>query len=210
MTSVVIVDDHALIREGLRRALGRADGVTVVGEAASAAECRALVRQQEPDVVVLDIRLPDEDGLSLCRALRQAHPEVGVVILTMYGDDSHLLAAREAGAAGFVAKDAPSRDVLAAIQRAADDPDVFSATGLTGALGRLGANPAVDLTTREKEVLDLLAEGLSVSGISRRLFISESTTKTHVSKIYSKLGASNRAQALMTALRLGLISSERS
>lgn len=205
MTTVVVVDDHALIREGLRRAIERAPGLTAAGEGASVAEARALVRTVGPDVVVLDIRLPDGDGLAMCRELRDTYPALGVVILTMYGDDVHLLEAREAGAAGFVAKDAPARDVVAAVRRAAADPRSFSAEGLADAVRRHSESRAPALTERESQVLRLLAEGLSVSGISRRLYISDSTTKTHVGKIYTKLGASNRAQALMTALKLGLL-----
>ncbi len=128
-------------------------------------------------------------------------------MLTMYGDDAHLLRARSASASAFVSKDAPAQNVVSAIRHAAARPDKFVAEGLAEA-ERNRAEHAL-LTTREQEVLNLLAEGLGVAGISSALFISESTTKTHVAKIYGKLGASNRAQALMTAIQRGLVDNSR-
>ena len=205
MIKVVLIDDHALIRDGLRRAIDRAEGLTVVGEAASVAEGLSVVNHFSPEVVVIDVRLPDGDGVELCRELRDLDPARGLVILTMYGGDQQLLSAQNAGASAFVAKSAPARDVIAAIRHAAESPDKYMADGLAAALSRSRDSGTPKLTSREREVLDLLAEGLGVAAISRRLFISESTTKTHVAKIYGKLGATNRAQALMTAIRMGLI-----
>jgi DNA-binding NarL/FixJ family response regulator len=202
---VVLVDDHTLIREGLRRALDRAEGMSVVGEASSILEARAVAHHTAPDVAVVDVRLPDGNGIDLCRELRDQDPALGVVILTMYGDTEHLLKSRDAGASTFVSKDAPASQVITAIRHAAARPDEFMAAGLAEALASQQRGEAVALTKREQEVLALLADGLGVAGISQQLFISESTTKTHVAKIYAKLGASNRAQALMTAIRKGLV-----
>jgi DNA-binding NarL/FixJ family response regulator len=204
---VVLVDDHALIREGLRRAVDRAEDMSVVGEANSIIEARAVINHVDPTVCVLDVRLPDGNGLDLCREVRGDDPAIGVIMLTMYGDDVHLLRARSAGASAFVSKDAPAPTVVKAIRHAATAPNTFIAEGLADA-ERNQARQTV-LTNREQEVLNLLAEGLGIAGISSALFISESTAKTHVAKIYGKLGASNRAQALMTAVHRGLVPESR-
>ncbi|HEX3907953.1 MAG TPA: response regulator transcription factor [Mycobacteriales bacterium] len=205
-TSVVLVDDHDLIRQGLRRAFERADDFTVVGEAATVADALAAVESKTPDVITIDVRLPDGNGIDAVRKLRAAHPQLGIVVLTMYAEDEHLLGALEAGASAFVAKDAPADDVVAAARHAAVAPDAFSATDLADAMRRRLTPPAPPLSPREAEVLGLLADGLAVAQIAKTLYISESTTKTHISKLYDKLGAANRAQALMTAMRRGLIS----
>jgi len=206
---VVLVDDHPLVREGIRRAIDRTEGVTLVGEAQSLKEARAVIRHVSPSVIVVDIRLPDGNGIDLCQELRDEDPVRGVVVLTMYGDREHLLRARECGASSFVSKDAPARDVISAIRHAASRPDDFVAAGLAEALAAPPGDGVAPLTPREREVLSLLAEGLGVAGISKRLYISESTTKTHMAKLYAKLGVSNRAQALMKAIRLGLVPPDR-
>lgn len=205
MASVLIVDDHAMIREGLRRSFERAEDFDVIAEAASVAEAQASISHSAPEVVVLDIRLPDGDGLELCREIRDTDPAIGVVILTMYGGDEYLLEARDSGASAFVPKEAPATDVVAAARRALVEPDEFVAKGLADALQRRSTAQYPSLTPREKEVLALLVDGLGVAAIARRLYISESTTKTHVAKIYAKLGATNRAQAVIAAVRLGLV-----
>lgn len=208
MIRVALVDDHALIREGMRRAIERADDMRVAAEAASVAEGKSIIRMQPYDVLVVDLKLPDGDGLDLVAPFRRHNPAAGIVVLTMYGGDDHLLRARSAGASRFIAKDAPSREVVAAIREAFERPTEFKATGLADALARRESSTTPQLTRREREVLALLGEGLGVSAISGRLFISESTTKTHVAKIYGKLGATNRASALMAAIRLGLLEPE--
>lgn len=205
---VVLVDDHDLIRQGLRRAFERADDFEVVGEAGSIGQAGKVVEATRPDVVVLDVRLPDGTGLDLARQLRRTSPELGIVVLTMYAGDEQLFGALDAGASAFVAKDAPSDDVVAAARHAAASPRSFTAADLASAMQRRMNPSRPQLSPREREVLGLLADGLGVAQISRRLFISESTTKTHISKLYEKLGAGNRAQALMAALRAGLISSD--
>lgn len=205
MTTVLIVDDHDLIRQGLRRAFERADDFDVVGEAASVAEGRAQVDALAPDVVVCDVRLPDGSGLDLVRAVRDEHPDTGLVVLTMYAGDDQLFGALDAGASAFVPKDAPADEVVAAARHAAAAPRAFAAADLAAAMQRRLTPTGPQLSPREREVLQLLADGLGVAAISRRLYISESTTKTHISKLYDKLGAANRAQALMTAIRVGLI-----
>ena len=204
LTRVVLVDDHELIREGLRRAFERSGDFDVLGEAGSIAQARELLAQN-PDVVIFDVRLPDGSGLDATRESRQKYPELGIVVLTMYAGDEQLFGALDAGASAFVPKDAPAGEVVAAARHAARSPHSFTAPDLAEAMKRRMSPSGPQLSPREKEVLDLLADGLGVAQISRRLFISESTTKTHISKLYEKLGAGNRAQAIMSALRLGLI-----
>jgi DNA-binding NarL/FixJ family response regulator len=203
--SVLLVDDHELIRQGLRRAFERDGDFEVAGEAGSLADARRLLTLVNPDVVILDVRLPDGDGIEACRKIRADDGEVGIVILTMYAGDDQLFAALEAGASAFVPKNAPSEDVVAAARHAASSPHSFTANDLQDAMKRRLSPTGPQLSPREREVLGLLADGLGVAQISRQLYISESTTKTHISKLYEKLGAGNRAQALMTALKLGLL-----
>ena len=207
--TVVLVDDHELIRQGLARAFERQDDFSVVGEAGSISEGMEVVRRLEPSVVVTDVRLPDGTGLDLVRSLRQTHKDLGIVVLTMYAGDGQLFEALEAGASAFVAKDAPSDDVVAAARHATVSPRSFAAANLADAMRRRLAPSGPQLSPREAEVLRLLAEGLGVAAIARQLFVSESTAKTHISKIYEKLGAANRAQAIMNAIRAGLLSGDR-
>lgn len=204
-TTVVLVDDHELIRQGLRRAFERTGDFSVVGEAGSVAEAMATIAAQAPDVTIFDVRLPDGSGLDAARKVRASHPQMGIVVLTMYAGDEQLFGALEAGASAFVPKDAPADDVIAAARHAAVSPRAFTANDLAGAMQRRLSPSGPQLSPRERQVLGLLADGLGVAAISKQLFISESTTKTHISKVYEKLGAANRAQALMTAMRLGLI-----
>jgi len=204
-TTVVLVDDHELIRQGLRRAFERAEDFSVVGEAGSVAAALEVITSTTPDVVIFDVRLPDGSGLDAARKVREQNPTMGIVVLTMYAGDDQLFGALEAGASAFVPKDSPVDDVISAARHAAVSPRAFTANDLAGAMQRKMSPTGPQLSPREREVLGLLADGLGVAAISKQLYISESTTKTHISKVYEKLGAGNRAQALMTAMRLGLI-----
>ncbi len=206
--TVLLVDDHELIRQGLARAFERSPDFTVAGEAGTVAEGLRLARQVKPSVVVTDVRMPDGTGLDLTRSLRETDQQVGIVVLTMYAGDEQLFGALEAGASAFVSKDSPSDDVIAAARHASVSPRSFAAADLASAMQRRLAPSGPQLSQRESEVLRLLAEGLGVSGIARKLFVSESTAKTHISKIYEKLGAANRAQAIMIAVRSGLLSDQ--
>jgi DNA-binding NarL/FixJ family response regulator len=206
--TVLLVDDHDLIRQGVRRAFERGADFTVVGEAATIAEALVVIETTRPRVVTMDVRLPDGSGLDAVRTLRAAYPQLGIVVLTMYAGDDQLLGALDAGASAFVAKDAPADDVVAAARHAAVSPEAFSAADLADAMRRRLTPSTPQLSPREREVLALLADGLAVAAIAKTLYISESTAKTHISKLYDKLGAGNRAQALMTAMRRGLISTQ--
>lgn len=205
MITLLIVDDHELIREGLQRAFEREGDFEIIGDVGTIDEAMRHIGVVTPDVVIMDVRLPDGSGLEATRKLRATHRRMGIVILTSVTGDAQLFDALDAGASAFVPKNARSADVVAAARHAATTPDSFSAPDLADALRRRMAPQGPRLSPRESEVLGRLAEGLSVAQISRTLYISESTTKTHISKLYDKLGVANRAQALMAALRLGLI-----
>jgi DNA-binding NarL/FixJ family response regulator len=204
-TTVLLIDDHDLIRQGLRRAFERSADFDVVGEAGSVADALRKLESLAPDVIVVDMRLPDGSGLDIVKEARRRRPDLGIVVLTMYAGDEQLFGALDSGASAFVPKDAHTDDVLAAARHAASAPAAFTARDLAEAMKRRMTPTGPQLSPREKEVLGLLADGLGVAAIARRLYISESTAKTHISKLYEKLGAGNRAQAIMSALRLGLI-----
>jgi DNA-binding NarL/FixJ family response regulator len=205
MKTVMLVDDHELIRSGLRHALQSTGEFDVVAEAGSVREGISRAAAARPAGAVVDVRLPDGRGFDLAQQLRLAHPEMGIVILTMYAGDEALFAALDAGANAFVDKSAPAGEVISALRRAIDSPTSFFADGLAAAMRRRDTAQGPTLTERERQVLALLADGFGVSQIARRLHIGESTTKTHIAKIYSKLGAGNRAQAIMAAMRMGLL-----
>jgi DNA-binding NarL/FixJ family response regulator len=204
-TSVLLVDDHELIRHGLAGAFTRDESFTVAGQAGTIADGLALANSVTPDVLVVDLQLPDGSGLDLVRALRKERKDVGLVVLTMYAGDEQIFAAMDAGASAFVGKDAPSTEVVAAARHAAVAPLSFTCAGLPEAMMRRMSSTSPRLSDRERQVLDLLADGLGVAAIAAKLYISESTAKTHIAKVYEKLGAANRAQALVAAMRSGLI-----
>ena len=205
-TTVMLVDDHELIRQGLARAFERDDDMHVVGQAGSVNEGLSVFREVAPDVVVTDLQLPDGLGLEIVRAVRSEHDSVGLVVLTMHAGDDQIFTAMEAGASAFVGKDSKASEVVSAAKHAAVAPRTFLCAGLSAAMMRRATTPAAPrLSGREEEVLVLLAEGLGTSDIAGRLYLSESTAKTHITHIYQKLGAANRAQALVTAMRMGLL-----
>lgn len=205
---VLLVDDHELIRSGLAGVFELQEDMTVCGQAGTVADAMAAVNELRPDVVVADLQLQDGTGLDIVRGVRKMSNQMGVVILTMHSGDDQIFAAMEAGASGFVGKDAPSSEVVKAARHASVSPRSFVCAGLVGAMMRRAAGTeSTRLSDREHEVLLLLADGLGAAEIGRKLFLSESTAKSHIARIYQKLGAANRAQALVTAMRIGLLSS---
>ena len=202
---VLLADDSARTREGLRALFAAWPEIVVVGEAADGQQAIQLVAECQPNVVLMDLHMPVLDGVQATRQIKQQWPAVTVIVLTMYAGDDQLFGALEAGASAFVPKNAPSDEVVAAARHAASSPNAFTASDLAEAMKRRLAPSGPQLSPREGQVLRLLADGMSVAGIAKQLYVSESTAKTHISKLYEKLGAGNRAQALMTALRLGLL-----
>jgi DNA-binding NarL/FixJ family response regulator len=206
-TTVLLVDDHDLIRDGLTGVFSAQPDMHVVGAAATVSEAIAMYEQHRPQVVVTDLQLQDGTGLDVVRHVRRGDSQVGLVVLTMHSGDDQIFAAMEAGASAFVGKDAPSGEVVKAARHAAVSPRSFLCAGLAQAMMRRASGESTRLSDREHHVLVLLADGLSAAEIAPRLHLSESTVKSHVAKIYQKLGAANRAQALVTAMRIGLLSS---
>jgi len=216
---IVVVDGHTVTRFGLLGLVSGQPDMAVVGEIELGSQAVATVAAAEADVVVLDTALPDADGLRIARELRDRHADLGIVLLTSNGEDDVLFRSLEIGVSAFVTKTAPAAEVLAAIRHPAVAAGSFSASGLGPALARRqragaqelggqGSGGAPVLSPREAEALDLLCQGLSVAAIGAAMFVSHSTAKTDVARVYEKLGASNRAQAIMTGLQLGLIRKE--
>ncbi|GAB7004258.1 response regulator transcription factor [Nocardioides sp. AN3] len=204
---ILLVDDHELIREGLAGVMELEDDMQVVGQAGSVAEALRAYAALSPDVVIADLQLQDGTGLDIVRSIRKGNDKTGLVVLTMHSGDDQIFAAMEAGASGFVGKDAPSGEVVRAARHAAVSPRSFVCAGLAQAMMRRATSESTRLSDREHEVLLLLADGLGAAQIGQQLYLSESTAKSHIAKIYQKLGAANRAQALVTAMRIGLLSS---
>lgn len=205
-TTVLLIDDHELIRDGLGAVIDLEPDLSVVATAGSVSEGIQRYREVRPDVVITDLQMQDGTGLDVVRTLRKENDQVGLIVLTMHSGDEQIFAAMQAGASGFVGKDAPSTEVIKAARHAAVSPKAFVCAGLVGAMMRRQSAESTALTEREHDVLLLLAEGLNAAAIGAKLYLSESTTKSHIARIYQKLGAANRAQALVTAMRIGLLS----
>jgi DNA-binding NarL/FixJ family response regulator len=203
---VLIVDDHELVREGLVGAFARDETTQVIGSVGTVAEAIRVYQEDPPQVIVTDLQLQDGTGLDIIRQVRQTDETIGLVVVTMHSGDDQIFAAMEAGASAFVGKDAPSTEVVRAARHAAVSPRSFLCTGLAGAMMRRMSAESTRLSTREHDVLLLLADGANAASIGQQLYMSESTVKSHIARIYQKLGAQNRAQALVTAMRIGLLS----
>lgn len=205
-TRLLLIDDHELIRSGLGAVMDLEPDMEVVGTAATVAEGLQQYDELAPDVIIADLQLQDGTGLDVIRTVRKRSKTTGLVVLTMHSGDDQIFAAMQSGASGFVGKDAAATEVIKVARHAAVSPSSFVCAGLTDAVMRRRSGQTPALTEREHDVLLLLAEGLGAGAIGRRLYLSESTTKSHIARIYQKLGAANRAQALVTAMRIGLLS----
>ena len=222
---VLIADDHELVRDGFRRMLSYEEDLEVVGEARDGREAVELCRRLNPDLVLMDVRMPKMDGLEATRAIKAQHPSVSVLVVTTYDNPDYLLDAIKAGAAGYVLKDAPNRQLTNAIRRALDGESPLNqelASQLIRRLAGEAPQPAQEppstaegrgagaaslpngLTLRELEVLKLVALGKTNQEIAEGLFISKATAKVHVRRVIAKLGVSDRTQAVVRALELGL------
>ena len=200
---VLVIDDHAVVREGLRRLMSRDESINLVGEAASKREAFAQISHYNPDVIVVDLHLPDGSGLDVIAWTRSVSQKIGIVFLTMSNMPEHVLASMQSGASAHVDKSAPIGEILQAIRESAVKPLTFTSRKLTEAV--IAKNRGVGLTPRELELLEKLPTGDTVQEIAAQLFVTESTVKTHLSAVYKKLGATNRVQAINAARKLGLL-----
>ena len=206
---LALIESQTLVRYGLRELISRHPDIEIVAECATAAEAPRVLGMMCPDVVTVAVNLIDGNGLRLARELRDRCPDLGIVILTSQGEDDVLFRALETGVSAFVAKTAPVEEVLAAIRHSAVAATSFTASGLATALTRRReSTERLALSAREAQVLCLLRDGLSVPVIATQMYISYSTAKTYVARVYQKLGAANRTQALMVAVQHGLVSCE--
>jgi DNA-binding NarL/FixJ family response regulator len=210
---IVLADDQPLVRAGLRRIIEADSGLQVVGEAADGPEAIAQVMSKKPDVVLMDVRMPILDGIEATRRLAERGSTARVIVLTTFGLDEYVVSALQAGASAFVLKEAPPEHILSAIHqvaagRAIIDPDVAQAVidelGRRPVRSELAANVG-ELTPREREVLTLLARGLSNAEIAAELVVGEGTVKTHVARVLSKLGVRDRLQAVVFAYEAGVV-----
>ncbi|PBC96054.1 LuxR family two component transcriptional regulator [Streptomyces sp. Ag82_O1-15] len=205
--TLLIVDDHPVVRDGLRGMFESEPGFTVLGEAANGVEAVALTASLDPDVVLMDLRMPGGNGVEAIAELTRRGARAKVLVLTTYDTDSDTLPAIEAGATGYLLKDAPREELFAAVRAAAQGRTVLSpavASRLVSAV-RAPASTQDSLSAREREVLALVAKGTSNREIARVLFISEATVKTHLTHLYAKLGVNDRAAAVAVAYDRGIL-----
>jgi two-component system, NarL family, response regulator DevR len=204
---VFLVDDHEIVRRGIADLIGTAEDLEVVGEASGVAEALARAPHIRPDVAVLDVRMPDGNGIELCRDLRSQLPEVACLMLTSYADDEALFDAIMAGAAGFVLKQVLGSDLLNAIRTVGGGGSLMDPKTTAALMGRIrrereDQNPLNKLTEQERAVFDLIGEGLTNRQIGERLFLAEKTIKNYVSHLLNKLGMQRRTQAAVLAAEL--------
>jgi len=204
---VFLLDDHEIVRRGLRELLEAEDDFLVVGEAGTAQDALVRIPATRPDVAVLDVRLPDGDGVEVCREIRSAHPEVQCLILTSFADDEALFSAILAGAAGYVLKQVRGTDLIDAIRHVAQGESLLDPAVTARVLDRLRAPHAAsaeleNLTEQEKRILEFISEGLTNRQIGERMYLAEKTIKNYVSNVLMKLGMSRRSEAAAYAARL--------
>jgi len=204
---VFLLDDHEIVRTGIRSLLESADEFLVVGEAATAGEALDRIPPTRPDVAILDVRLPDGSGIEVCREIRSAWPEIACIMLTSYADDEALLAAVMAGAAGYVLKQVGATSLLDDIRRVADGQSLLDPQLTERVVEKLHQGPKEDpllasLTPQERRILDLVAEGQTNRQIAGTLYLAEKTVKNYVSNLLAKLGMERRAQAASYATRV--------
>lgn len=203
---VFLLDDHEIVRRGLKELLESEPDLEVVGEAGTAEEAYGRIPATRPDVAVLDVRLPDGNGVEVCREIRSKHPEIACLMLTSFADDEALFAAIMAGASGFVLKQVRGAELVEGVRRVAQGESLLDPSMTARVLDRLRARPEDDelagLTARERVLLDHIAEGLTNRQIGERMHLAEKTIKNYVSNLLSKLGMSRRTEAAVYAARL--------
>ncbi len=210
-TRVVVADDHALFRYGIKAMLANAEGFEVVGEAASGEEVVEKVAQTRPDIILMDIQMPGINGIEATRRVLESNPSIGVVVVTMFEDEDSVFAAMRAGARGYVLKGADAEEVLKVVGAVAEGDAHFGPEIARKLIGFFSAPKPIapseafpELTAREAEILDLIAQGCSNAEIARRLYLSQKTVRNHVSHVFLKLQVADRAQAIVRAREAGL------
>ena len=204
---VFLLDDHEIVRLGVRDLLEAEPDITVIGEAGTAASALARIPALRPDVAVLDVRLPDGDGVSVCRDIRSRMPEVACLMLTSFGDDEALFEAIMAGAAGYVLKQIRGTDLVGAVRTVASGRSLLDPEAASRVMARMRdqsskSDPLAGLTGQERKILELIGEGLTNRQIGERLFLAEKTVKNYVSALFAKLGMERRTQAAAYAARI--------
>ena len=205
--SVFLVDDHEVVRRGVAELIDAEEDLTVIGQAATVSEALATVPALRPDVAVLDIRLPDGNGVELCRDLRSTMPELNCLILTSYTDEQAMLDAILAGAGGYVIKDIKGMELVSAVRKVGSGQSLLDNRAAAALMARLRAgvdkpSPLAGLTGQERVLLDLLGEGLTNRQVAERMFLAEKTVKNYVSRLLAKLGMQRRTQAAVLAVEL--------
>jgi DNA-binding NarL/FixJ family response regulator len=202
---VLLVDDHPVVRAGMRGMLAADPGIEVLDEAGSGEQALVLVEAHRPDVVLMDLRMPGMDGVTATASITARYPEVRVLVVTTYDRDTDILRAVEAGATGYLLKDTPLDQLVAAIHSAARGETVLAPPVATKLLTQMRIPAADALTPREVEVLGAVAQGLTNAEIGRRLFIGEATVKTHLLRAFTKLGVDDRTAAVTVAMQRGIL-----
>lgn len=205
MIRVLVADDHPIVRSGIVALLQAAADVEVVGQASTGTEAVALALEHEPDIVLMDLRMPGLDGDEATGQIVGQRPQVKVIILTTYESDDSILSAIEAGASGYLLKAAPEEEILAGIRSVARGEVALAPSIAALLVKRMSAPPAPTLSPRETEVLALVAQGLSNPAIAAKLFVGEATVKTHLLHVFEKLEVSDRTRAVTRAMELGLL-----
>lgn len=205
MIRLLLIDDHPVVREGLAGMLAGQADFEVVGEASDGAQGVTLCQRLEPDVVLMDLRMPGMDGVTAIQTLREKRPDIHILVLTTYDSDSDIVRAIEAGATGYLLKDAPREDLFRAIRATARGESVLAPAVATRLMQRMREPETVELSGRELEVLQLVARGTNNRQIGKALHISEATVKTHLIHIFNKLGVDDRTAAVTVALEKGML-----
>jgi len=207
---ILIVDDHPVVRAGLRGMLSSQADFEIVGEASDGAECLGLAGRLNPNVILMDLRMPGMDGVTAIQHLRRSFKGIFILVLTTYDSDADILRATEAGATGYILKDAPREELFRAVRTTAAGQAYLAPQVATRLLGQMRAAERENLSERELEVLNLVAKGKSNKEIAGQLHVSVATIKSHLLHIYAKLGVDDRTQAVTAAIQRGLIRLETS
>lgn len=202
---LLIADDHPVVRDGLRGMLSIQPDFEIVGEASTGAEAITFAQQLQPHVVLMDLRMPIGDGATAIAQIKTRYPDINILVLTTYDSDADILRAIEAGATGYLLKDAPREELFRAIRSTARGESVLTPTVASRLMGRMRAPAEEALSAREIEVLSLVARGANNKEAARQLHISEATVKSHLIHIFAKLGVNDRTQAVTTAMQRGIV-----